>query len=64
MLYLSVMLLFLVARLSHPGAKRTALGVYTTAGFSPAFCGGPLGVVHYLPSQRDYNDVFGVVALI
>lgn len=30
MLYLPVMLLFFVARLSHPGAKRSALGVYTT----------------------------------
>jgi hypothetical protein len=64
MLYLSVMLLFFVARLSHPGAKRTALGVYTTAGFSPAFCGGLLGGVPYLPGQRDYSDVFWVVALI
>ncbi len=64
MLYLSVILLFFVARPSHPGAKRSALGVYTTAGFSPAFCGGLFGGAHYLPSQRDYSDVFWVVALV
>jgi MFS family permease len=54
----------LVAKFSHPGAKGTATGVYTTAEFFGAFCGGLLGGLLYLPGQRNYSDVFWAVAVI
>nr|RNF64402.1 MFS transporter [Acidithiobacillus sulfuriphilus] len=54
----------LVAKFSHPGAKGTATGVYTTAEFLGAFCGGLLGGLLYLPGQRNYSDVFWAVAAI
>lgn len=54
----------LVAKFSHPGAKGTATGVYTTAEFFGAFCGGLLGGLLYLPGQRNYSDVFWAVAAI
>ncbi len=54
----------LVAKFCHPGAKGTATGVYTTAEFLGAFCGGLLGGLLYIPGARNYSDIFWAVSII
>ncbi len=54
----------LIAKFSHPGAKGTATGVYTSSEFFGAFCGGLLGGLLYAPEARNYSTVFWVVAVI
>ncbi|WP_348550489.1 MFS transporter [Acidithiobacillus sp.] len=51
----------LIAKFSHPGAKGTATGVYTSSEFFGAFCGGLLGGLLYLPESRNYSVIFWVV---
>lgn len=54
----------LVAKFSHPGAKGTATGVYTSSEFLGAFCGGLLGGLLYIPETRNYSTIFWVVTAI
>ncbi|MEY2341298.1 MFS transporter [Acidithiobacillus sp. IBUN Pt1247-S3] len=51
----------LIAKFSHPGAKGTATGVYTSSEFFGAFCGGLLGGLLYIPESRNYSVIFWVV---